>query len=172
MLCLSGSLLNKPVLSLRSGGPVARVISPIFNPRNLKIEGFYCDDHRSKQASVLLYQDIRELSTRGFIVNDHDVLAQPEDLVRLQEILKINFELLGKHVETVSKEKLGKVTDYAVETTTMYVQKLYLSQSFLKNLAGGSLSVDRSQIVEVTNRHIIIQEVLKGTTSQVAVTAA
>jgi len=161
MLQLSGSLLNKPVLSLRTGSPVAQVVAPIFNPNNLKLEGFYCEDSQNHRRLVLLYQDIRELTRQGFIVNDHDVLAEPEDLVRLKKILELNFELLKKPVETVNKEKVGKVTDYAIETTTMYVQKLYVAQSLFSNLTGGSLSVDRSQIVEITNRRIIIQELLK-----------
>ncbi len=44
------------------------------------------------------------------------------------------------------------MNDYATEVETMYIQKLYVGQSLLKSFAGGSLSVDRSQIVEITNR--------------------
>jgi hypothetical protein len=43
----------------------------------------------------------------------------------------------------------------------MYVQKLYVAQSILKNLAGGSLSIDRNQINEITPRRIIINELMK-----------
>jgi len=75
--------------------------------------------------------------------------------------LEIGFELIGKHVETISKVKVGKVSDYAVETETMFVQKIYVSQSILKSLTGGSLSIDRSQINEITPRRIIINELLK-----------
>lgn len=168
MLQLSASLLNKPILSLRTGGPIARILSPIFNPKNLKIEGFYCDDGESKQPLILVEQDIRENSSQGIIVNDHDVLVLPEDLVRLKNVLAMDYELLGKPVVTVGHDKVGKVSDYAVETTTMYVQKLYVSRSIFKSLAGGSLSVDRSQIVEVTNRRIIIQELVRGVPSPAA----
>jgi sporulation protein YlmC with PRC-barrel domain len=172
MLQLSGSLLNKPVLSLRSGGAVAWTVEPIFNPNNLKVEGFYCDDTKDKHRLILLYQDIRELSPRGFIIDDHDVLAQPRDLVRLKSMLKLNFELLKKPVVTVSKDKVGKVSDYAVETDTMYVQKLYVSRSILRNLASGSLSIDRSQIVEITNSRIIINDLLQGNPSPATVSIA
>jgi sporulation protein YlmC with PRC-barrel domain len=172
MLQLSGSLLSKPVLSLRSGGPVARIVSPIFNPNNLKIEGFYCDDTIDKKRLVLLYQDIREFSQQGFIIDDHDVLAQPHELVRLKRLINLNFELLKKPVETTSKEKIGKVSDYAVETTTMYVQKLYVSRSIIRNLTGGGLSIDRSQIVEITNSRVIINDLLQGNPSPVTASIA
>ena len=168
MLQLSEALLNKPVLSLRSGGTVAWIVEPIFNPNNLKLEGFYCDDTIDKKRLILLCQDIRELSSQGFIIDDHDVLAQPRDLVRLKSILNLHFELLKKPVVTVSKDKIGKISDYAIETDTMYVQKLYASRSILRNLASGSLSIDRSQIIEITSNKIIINDLLQGTPSPVA----
>ncbi|HVW23146.1 MAG TPA: hypothetical protein VHB51_01500 [Candidatus Saccharimonadales bacterium] len=169
MLQLSGGLLNKAVMSLRTGTPVATVTGPIFNPNNLKIEGFYCRDRFSGKELILLPQDIRDLLNQGFVVNDHDVLTEPDELVRLKDVLELNFELIGKPVETVSKQKVGKVSDYAVEVETMYVQKIYVSQSILKSFTGGSLSVDRSQVQEITPRRIIINDLLK--TAPVAATA-
>lgn len=160
MLQLSASLLNKSVLSLRTGQPVAFVTTPIFNPNNLKIEGFYCEDSYSKKQLVLLYQDIREFMKEGFVVNDHDVLVEPEELVRLHEVLASKFDLMGKKVVTISNQKVGKVGDYAVETETMFVQKIYVSQSILKSFTGGSLSVDRNQINEITDKQIIINDLL------------
>jgi sporulation protein YlmC with PRC-barrel domain len=158
MLQLSSALLNRSVLSLRSGGPVATIIEPIINPNNLKIEGFYCEDRFDKRRLILLCQDIRETLPQGFVINDHDVLSEPDELVRLQKVLEINFSIIGKQVVTVDKQKVGKVTDYAAEMSSMYVQKIYVSQSILKSLTGGSLSIDRSQINEITPKRIIINE--------------
>lgn len=162
MLQLSESLLNKPVMSLRTGQSVATAIEPIINPNNLKIEGFYCTDRFNKEELILLYQDIRDVIAQGFVVNDHDVLVAPDDLVRLKETMSLGFTLIGKPVVTVSKERLGKVTDYATDLDTMYIQKIYVSQSMFKSLTGGNLGVDRSQINEITDKRIIINELLKG----------
>ena len=52
MLQLSASLLNKSVLSLRTGAPIATISSPLINPDNLKIEGFYCIDRFDKKQAV------------------------------------------------------------------------------------------------------------------------
>lgn len=142
--------------------PVATVTAPIINPNNLKIEGFYCQDRFDKNLLVLLYQDIRDILPQGYVVNDHDVLSDPDDLVRLKDVIKLDFELIGKPVVTLSKEKVGKVSDYAADTETMYVQKIYVSQSILKSLTGGSLSIDRTQINEITPRRIIINELMKN----------
>ncbi len=172
MLQLSTTLLNKAVLSLRTGAPVATIVAPIINPDNLKIEGFYCQDNYSKKQLILLPQDIRDVLPDGYVVNDHDVLSEPAELVRLKDVLALNFELIGKQVVTVDKAKVGKVSDYATETGTMVIQKIYVAQSILKNFTGGSLSIDRSQIQEVTPRRIIISELLKKSPATAPATAA
>jgi sporulation protein YlmC with PRC-barrel domain len=151
-------LINRPVLSLRTGTEVATALEPVINPGNLKIEGFYCQDSRSKQQLVLVSQDVRDIMSRGFIINDHDQLVQPSELVRLAPVLQLNFSLIGKPVVTTGGTKLGKVGDYSVDTESMFVQKLYVTQSIFKSLNGGNLGIDRSQIVEITDKKIVVNE--------------
>lgn len=158
---LSKSLLNVPVMSLRLGGQVATAVEPIINPNNLKIEGWFCHDSKSKNQLVLLSQDIREILPQGFAINDFEVLAHPDDLVRLKSILNLDFPLLGHAVISDKKRKLGKVSDFATETTTFYIQRLYTSQSMLKNLKGSGTSVDRNQIVEINAKAIIVKDPLQ-----------
>lgn len=162
MLQLSANLItNKSVLSLRTGSVVAVVKSVIINPDNLKIEGFYCDDKFNKTSLVLLCQDIRDSVKEGYVVNDHDVLTEPSELVRLKQVLEINYDPINKEVVTVDKEKVGKVNDYAVDVSSMYIQKIYVSQSILKSFTGGNLSIDRNQINEITPKRIVINELFK-----------
>ncbi len=171
MLLLSANLLNKSVLSLRTGSVIAEITGPIINPDNLKIEGFYCQDRYDKKTLVLLYQDIRDLLPNGYVVNDHEVLVEPEELIRLKSVMDINFQIIGKQVVTTNKEKVGKVSDYATESETMYIQKIYVSQSIIKSFTGGSLSIDRNQVNEITPKKIIINELTKTSASAVTATA-
>ncbi|HUD05821.1 MAG TPA: hypothetical protein VMR18_02840 [Candidatus Saccharimonadales bacterium] len=172
MLQLSKALINRPILSLRTGSEIGTTTNLIINPNNLKIEGFYCQDKFDKKSSkVLLYQDIRDLLPQGFVVNDHEALTDTKELVRLEDIIKLKFSLIGKPVITVSKDKVGKVNDFATEIETMYIQKIYASQALLKNLSSGSLSIDRSQITEITNTRIIINDLIQPASARVPATA-
>jgi len=164
MLKLSEALLGRPVMSLRSGRAVATTRGLVLNPNNLKIEGFYCEDHFDKNELILLYQDIRDVIPQGLVVNDHDVLAKPEDLVRLQKLIKLDYQLLGKPVVTTSKKRLGKVVDFATEIETMYVQKIYVTQGLIKGLTGGNLGIERNQINEITDSKIIVNDPLDSGT--------
>ncbi len=171
MLQLSESILNRPVMSLRTGQQIATANEPIINPNNLKIEGFYCTDRFNKQDLVLLYQDIRDIIPQGFVVDDHDVLTPPAELVRLKETMKIGFKLIGKPVVTVSKHHVGKVSDFATEMETLYIQKIYVSQSIFKNFSGGNLGIERNQINEITDKKIIVNDLLKRAPVAAGVTA-
>jgi uncharacterized protein YrrD len=170
MLQLSGTMLNREVLSLRTSSPIAQIVAPIINPDNLKIEGLYCNEYSSKKQLILLYQDIRDILPQGVVVNDSDALSDPAELIRLKKVLELDFELIGKPVETLSRDKVGKVNDYAFETATMYIQKIYVTRSILKSLTTGSLSIDRNQIQEITPKRVIITDLLE--TARVAAAAA
>jgi uncharacterized protein YrrD len=171
MLQLSGMILSRPVLSLRTGTQVGVVLGPIINPNNLKVEGFYCHDDASRKQLILVAQDIRDILPQGVVVNDQDVLTEPEELVRLNDVMRINFELTGKTVITTDKTKLGKVSDYAVETSSMYIQKIYVSQSLLKSFSGGNLGIDRSQIVEINDKQIVVHDLRQKVHAHAAVPA-
>ena len=158
MLELRQALINKPVMSLRTSARIATATDVIINPNNLKIEGWHCIDRFSKKKYILQAGETRDIIARGIVVNDQDALSDPGELIRLQEILAHNFELIGKLVVTTGGKKLGKVNDWAADSENMYIQKIYVAQSLLKSLSGGSLSIDRSQIVEITNKKIVVAE--------------
>lgn len=159
MLKLSNNLLNIPVMSLRTGGKVATAIRPLINPNNLKIEGWFCEDSFSKETLILLARDVRDFVPQGLAVNDHEDLTNPEELVRLKDIIELNFELTGKPVVTDHKRKLGKVNEYAIETSSFVIQKLYVTRPVYRSLTDGQLSIDRSQIIEITNRRVLVRDV-------------
>jgi hypothetical protein len=171
MLKLNESFKSAPILSLRVGGPIARTISPIINPNNLYIEGWHVIDNRSGEKLILLSKDIRDIIDQGIVVNDHEVLSHVSDLIRLKDVLKLRFNPIGLKVTSESKKNYGKVTDFAFETINFYVQKIYTAQPLIKNLSGGSLSIDRSQILEITTKRIIIEDPTEKSRSRIAATA-
>lgn len=158
MLKLYESFLGTPVLSIRVGKPVAHVESAIINPNNLHIEGWHVQDNQSGQSLILLAKDVRDLLAKGLVIDDHEVLCEEKDLVRLKSTLKMNFHLPNLKVTSESGKNYGRINDFAFEVPSFYVQKLYVNQPIIRNFSGGTLSVDRSQIVEITDKRIIIED--------------
>lgn len=158
MFQLSSIYYNRKVLSLRTGGPVGQALSPVINPNNLKIEGWYATAQGSREAMVLPVPEVRDIISKGIVVDDHTAMTPVEDLVRLRKVIDTAYEPIGKQVITEGKKKLGKVQDYAVDTESMFIKKLYVGQSLLKNFSAQQLVIDRSQIVEINDRIIKVRE--------------
>ena len=158
MLITSSIYYNRNILSLRSGGPIGYAYSPIINPDSLKIEGWYASLHGSKDQMILPISEVRDIIGKGIVVDDHMSITHVEDLVRLKKVIELRFEAIGKYVYTERKKKLGKVADYAVDNDSMFIQKLYLNQSFFKGLMSQQLIIDRLQIVQINNKGIIVKE--------------
>lgn len=166
MLKLYDSTPGANVMSLRTGNPVGVIAEPVINPNNLYIEGWFVSEPRSNNHLILLSNDIRDVLPQGFAINDHDALSRPEELIRLKEILELNFKLLDLKVSSESGKNYGKINDYAFETKNFFIQKLYVGQPLVKNFSGGSLSVDRSQIIEVTNKRVVIEDPTENSRSR------
>lgn len=171
MLTLGQQLTGKNILSLRIGRPIGVVSTAIIDPNNLKIEGWHASDISSKNKVILLSQDVRDILPQGFVVNDHEALTPDHELIRLQKLLDKPFTLVGKPVITTNNKRLGKVSDYTFEKNAFFIQKLYVAQSLLKSLTGGSLIIDRSQIVEITHSRITVKEATAEDTAPLPVTA-
>jgi hypothetical protein len=169
MLMLSKSLLNQPVMSLRSGSQVAIAERPVINPHNLKILGWWCKA-RGGRTLVLLSDDVRDIMPTGLAVNDEDDLSAPEDLVRHSDILNIHFDLMDKPVKT-KRQKLGKVSDYSYNDG-MFIQKLYVARPLHKVFTTeDTLIIDRTQIIEVTDHYILVRDVEVRATAEELATA-
>ncbi len=158
MLILGQHLIGKKIMSLRTGRPIGVTNEVIINPNNLKIEGWHATDLGDKKRAILLSQDVRDIIPQGFVVNDHDALTSPDELVRLRDILSYHFTLQDKSVVSDRRRRIGKVADYAFDKDIFMVQKLQVGQSIIKSFTGGALMIDRSQIVEINNKKIVVRE--------------
>ena len=158
MLRLSSTYFSKPILSLRTGGQIGQANEPIINPNNLKIEGWYVQNFGEKGSFILPYTHVRDFIPKGIVVDDHEALTPPEDMIRLQSVLDTNFQLLGKTVQVDGGKKLGKVVDFAVADDSFFIQKLYVSPRFLRGLTNEQLLIDRGAIIEITDSKIIVAD--------------
>ena len=154
-------------MSLRTGTQVAIAIEPVINPHNLKILGWWCAAPGG-QRLVLLSEDVRESMPSGLAINNEDALSDPADLVRHKEILEINFELMEKLVRT-KRQKLGKVSDFSYNEG-LFVQKLYVARPLRKVFTSDdTLLIDREQILEVTDKYILVRDTeIKATAEEMA----
>lgn len=161
MLINASRLIGCPVLSLHIGGRMATVTEVIVDPNQLQIIACRVEGplvNNGEVGDLLPMQSVREFSPLGMIVDSADVLAEEDDIVQLKKILDLHFSLPGLKVETKKGTKLGKVSDYVVESTIWQIQQLIVHRPVMKSLIDPELIISRSEIREVNDYKVIVKD--------------
>jgi sporulation protein YlmC with PRC-barrel domain len=79
--------------------------------------------------------------------------------------MKLHFDLVGLKVVTQDGKKVGKVSDYTLDSNSMIVYQLIVQRPFLSSLIDPTLTINRSQIIEIDDFKVVI----RNSTSQVKV---
>ena len=128
MLMVGSNMTNFPVLSLHVGGEIARTKRAIIDPEDLKIIAYTLEgaiiQNDPEVGNILDLADVRELSEKGFIVDSADVFTTRDDVVKLDEIMSLDFNLVGLKVVDQRGKKLGKIVDYTIDSGSFMVYKL------------------------------------------------
>ena len=169
MLMVGSNMTNFPVLSLHVGGEIARTKQAIIDPEDLKIIAYTLEgaiiQNDPEVGNILDLADVRELSEKGFIVDSADVFTTREDVVKLDEIMSLDFNLVGLKVVDQRGKKLGKIVDYTIDSGSFMVYQLIVQRPVMSSFIDPQLTINRSQIVEIDDFKVTI----KHSTSQVKV---
>lgn len=153
-----------PVMGLQTGSELARTSKAVIDPRTLEVvayevEGPTLDQH----PSLLRVVDVREFSDIGMIVDSSDEFVSPDDIIKLGEVYKLGFTLVGMPVIDEKHSKIGKVDGYTIETGGFVVQQLSVKRPLLKSLNDAQLLIHRSQITEINDSAIVIHSEVQPT---------
>ncbi len=158
MIILGSNLKDAPVMSLQTGGEVARTLEPLINPEDLSVKAYLVQGHllEPHATHILRIADSRELSDLGFIIDSIDDIAQLDEIIKLKELAELNFHLIGMPVTDEKRHNLGKVIDFTLDTSGFVVQQLTVRRPLLKSFNDTELLIHRSQIIEINNKSIVV----------------
>ncbi len=158
MLLNGSQLIGAPIMSLQTGAELARTKEAIVNPANLKVVAYEVEGSMLDQnPSLLLVDDIRELSDIGMIIDSSDEFVGTEDVIKLKPLYELHFSVLNKQVIDEDHKKIGKVDDYTIDIDSFVVQQLNVKRPLLRSLNDAEMLVHRSQIIEINDNEIIIK---------------
>ena len=159
MLVYNSKLIGTPVLSVQASGAIAEITAPVVNPDNLKVLAFKLQGPVVNAANNLLdIKSIREYSPLGMVIDDNDELIGPEDVVKIKEILDLNFNLIGLKVETKKGSKLGKITDFTLTSEDFTIQQIIVKRPTIKSFMDPELTIHRREIVEITDYKVVVKD--------------
>lgn len=163
MILLGSSLVNSPVLSLQTGGPIGQTTTAVVDPGTLKVVAYEVSSQlRDESPLVVRIVDVREMSDLGLIIDSIDELENPADIIKLNDIYKLGFNPIGMNVTDERRHKLGRVVDYTIETSGFYIQQLTVKRPLFKSFSDTELLIHRSQIIEINNSAIVVHSEAKA----------
>jgi len=169
MLALGSELIKMPVMSLHTGGRIANLQKPIINPVNLRILAYSLKEViLAEDSSLLRTDEIREVSSLGVIIDSADDFIGIDDVIKIKEVSDLGFRLVSMPVVDERGHKLGKVSDYAVDTATFMIQKLYVKKAGFRSLTDTGMLIDRSQVIEINHSVIIVKSASEQVKSEPA----
>lgn len=160
MLVVGSNLVNYPVLSLHLGGLLSHTVEPIIDPESLAVIAYTLNEREiddPEVGDILMIEDVREFSENGLIVDSADRLVTREDVIKLDKVMELEFNLIGLKVVTKDGKKLGKVIDYTLDSGTFSIFQIIVQRPFFDSLVDPELTINRSQIVEIDDEKITIK---------------
>ena len=159
MLTYNSKLIGTPILSVQASGAIASIAAPVVNPDNLKILAFKLQGPIVNAANNILdVKSVREYSPLGLVIDDNDELIGPEDVVKIKEVLALNFDLIGLKVETKKGSKLGKIIDFSLTSEDFTIQQIIVKRPTIKSFMDPELTIHRREIVEITDYKVIVKD--------------
>ena len=144
------------------GGPIAWAETSIVDPEKLKIIAFTVNGPAIKNdpeiGSILETRDVREFTNSGMIIDSTEDFVNPGDVIKLDKVMELNFDLNGLKVVTKKGTKLGKIIDYVVDTETFTVLQLVVKRPVVKAIIDPELIISRKEIVEVNDYEIVVKD--------------
>lgn len=159
MLVYNSRLIGAPVLSVQAGGAVAEVSSPIVDPDDLSIIALKLAGPLTNASNNILdTKSIREYSELGIAIDSEDELVSESDVLKIEEVLKLNFNLVGLKVETKKGSRLGRIMDFTIDSDSFVVQQIVVKRPMIKSFMDPELVIHRREIVEVTDYKVIVRD--------------
>lgn len=150
-------------MGLQTGSQLANIKRPIIDPTNLRIAAYEIEGPLIEQTPAFIrLEDVREISNLGMIVDSSDEFVLLGDVIKLDAIYNLGFELGGMPVVDEKNHKLGKVVDYTLDTSGFVVQQLTVKRPLLRSLNDTELLIHRAQIIEINNHAIVVHSAAKA----------
>lgn len=157
---ISGIKLERcPILSIHVAGKIGEVAKVVIDPNDLSVPALLVKSLVAEAGEVLLTREIREVANIGIIIDSNDALVNREDLIKMQEIINLNYNIIGAKVKTKRGATLGRVKDFIIEAEDFRIVQIVVKRTALKALLDDDeLLISKSQIIEVTDTKIIVKD--------------
>lgn len=158
MQVLFTQFVGKPVIGVQNSDHLGILKDVVIKQESLKIIALAVSLKHKKESYYLLPNDIRFFNKDKILVDSFQKLSELSELIRYENDILHNYKIIGKKVQTVSKKKLGKVSNYMFDPAHYYVTKLSVKPNIFKSFLYTKLLIDRDNIIDTNKKYITVRD--------------
>ncbi len=152
------SMVGAKVLGEDSGDLLAMVSDIIVNPDSGMVEAFWVKPTTLPlKSAILKTSDILEFKKNLYIRSDR-VLAQAEDVIRINEILEDGRQFIGSHVQNEVGESYGRCDDLSFDSDSYALKQIHSSKSILGIITLDERIFSYENIIKVLPEIILVKD--------------
>ena len=145
MMIEATKLIKLPVAALDTQEKIGEIQEILVDPKNGGVLGFLVKTNGLFGAQkALAAVEVSEWDPNGLVTESAGNLVEPEEIIRIKEVLKKNILLLGMSAETENKKGLGRVENFLIDTDTDMIIKYYL-----RDLLGKSRIMSADKVISI-----------------------
>lgn len=154
MYLQASHILNLPVASLDPQEKIGNVFDIIVDPKELKSVGFLVIKRSLfvSQKLLLSQSDVLDIDKHGIVTRNEENLVEPNEVIRIKNILKNKVKILNQRACTKSGKNLGKISDLVFEKETGFVSKFYI-HGWLEDKI-----IPREKLIKITSKKLIFED--------------
>ena len=150
-------IIGTHVLSYAEGDKLATVEDLIVHPDTGKVEGFWVKPLTLPIKHAVLPVDGVVAWKRNLYVKDDQSFAEPEEVIRIADILLRKTYFIGNRVKTESGTPLGRVFDLDFDERKMFLRYLFVRKS-LSFIRPKVRFIPYDSIIQVSPEVIVVKD--------------
>ena len=151
-------IIGTPILSHEDGRAIALLQDVIINPDNGKLEGFWVKPITLHIGNAIIQNNSILEWKKNIYIKDEREISEPEEIIKISEILEMNTLIIGNSVKNEAGEVFGNVFDIDFDTSKLYLRNLYVQKSFL-GFKYGQRIFNYDTIAQVLPEYILVKDI-------------
>lgn len=151
MTILASKLINLPVAAVQQSRKVGKIASILVYPDGANWIGLELKHLPLAHSKVLSSSDVKSIDDEVVLIENEDLLIEPDEILRAREIADHNYNLIGLPVVSQDGTKIGKITDYLINVDVCQVTDFHVGGLMKQNRI-----INFKQVQELTWKRLLV----------------
>lgn len=154
MLIEAKNILDLPIATIDEKAKIGLVKQIVVDKKNAKVLGFivHINSFLFGKNLFLSESDVLDIDSNGLTTQNKENLIDPQEVMRVKKIIDERFNIFGLDAITKSKKRLGKISNFVIETQTLQIVKFYINTMFENKI------INFDKVYKITKKEIIFEE--------------